>query len=292
MLNKQHRILFVINPKSGIGKQKKIELLIEKYLDKQIFSHEITYTQYAGHAKEICETKKNEFEIICLVGGDGTINEGAGSLINSNTALAIIPTGSGNGLARHLKIPMKPEDALKKLNNLSYKNIDACKINEQYFFNVAGIGFDGLIAHKFASFGKRGFSSYLKIVLNEFSKYKENEFNLIIDGKTINTKAFMVSLANSSQFGNNVVISPQACIDDGLINVVVLRKFSIIVAPVIALRLFTKSINNSCFVTNYICKQLEINDLKNIYLHIDGEPSIINFPIKIEVLNRALRVVV
>lgn len=292
MSNDYKKILFVINPKSGVGKQKKVELLIDKYLDKNVFLSEIAYTQYAGHAKEICEIRKNEFEIICLVGGDGTINEGASSLINSNTALAIIPTGSGNGLARHLKISLKPEYAIKQLNNLNFKLIDACKINEQYFFNVAGIGFDGLIAHKFANFGKRGFSSYLKIVLKEFSRYKDQEYNLKIDGKAIISKAFMISLANSSQFGNNVIIAPKAFIDDGLLNVIVLRKFPILVAPLLALRLFTKSIHKSSFVTNYSCKKLEINCSEKIFSHIDGEPTNIGFPIKVEVLHKALKVLV
>lgn len=292
MSNDYKKILFVINPKSGVGKQKKVELLIDKYLDKNVFLSEIVYTQYAGHAKEICEIRKNEFEIICLVGGDGTINEGASSLINSNTALAIIPTGSGNGLARHLKISLKPEYAIKQLNNLNFKLIDACKINEQYFFNVAGIGFDGLIAHKFANFGKRGFSSYLKIVLKEFSRYKDQEYNLKIDGKAIISKAFMISLANSSQFGNNVIIAPKAFIDDGLLNVIVLRKFPILVAPLLALRLFTKSIHKSSFVTNYSCKKLEINCSEKILSHIDGEPSKIDFPVNIEVLHKVLKVLV
>lgn len=292
MSNKQSTILFVINPKSGIGKQKKVESLIEQFLSKEIFLPEIAYTQYAGHAKEICAQRKSEFDIICLVGGDGTINEGASSLVSSNTALAIIPTGSGNGLARHLQTPLKPDEAIKKLNSNNFKYIDACKINEQFFFNVAGIGFDGLIAHKFATFGKRGFSSYLKIVLKEFSKYKDQEFQLIVDGETIMNKAFMISLANSSQFGNNVLIAPKAKIDDGFLDVVVLRKFPLIVAPVLAFRLFTKSIHKSCFVKNYRCKQLEIKTSETVYLHIDGEPSELSFPVNIEVLPGALKIFV
>ena len=292
MLNEQTKILFVINPKSGVGKQKKVESLIEQFLNKQIFFPTIEYTQYTGHAKEICAKRKTEFDIICLVGGDGTINEGASSLINSNTALAIIPTGSGNGLARHLKIPLKTDEAIKKLNSYNFKFIDACKINEQYFFNVAGIGFDGLIAHKFATFGKRGFSSYLKIVFSEFSKYKDQTFKLFIDSNEVNNKAFMISLANSSQFGNNVLIAPKAKIDDGLLNVVVLRKFPMIVAPVLAFRLFTKSIHKSCFVTNYTCKHLEIHSTENVFSHIDGEPSDLKFPVKVEVLPKSLKVVI
>ncbi len=142
------KILFIINPISGIGKQKIIEKLISENLDKSKFSVKIEYTKYRFHAFEISEKYKNLLDIIVIVGGDGSVNEVSQSLIFSKTIMGIIPAGSGNGFARHLKIPLNLKKAILLFNNFSLKKVDSVKINDKIFVNVAGIGFDARIAHQ------------------------------------------------------------------------------------------------------------------------------------------------
>ncbi|GAO30906.1 diacylglycerol/lipid kinase family protein [Geofilum rubicundum] len=150
------KILFIINPVSGIGRQKSIEGLILNDMDKQQWQTEIIFTTHKGHAYELSIRAAGFYNIVVAVGGDGTVNEVGRGLIGSKTALGIIPTGSGNGLARHLEIPFKINRALKALNNPIIKPIDVIKINDYYSLNVAGIGFDAFISHKFATKKNRG----------------------------------------------------------------------------------------------------------------------------------------
>ncbi len=151
------KILFIVNPISGIGRQKKIEQLIEKNLDTQKFDYQISYTQYAGHATKIAEESVNNFDVITAVGGDGSINEIAKTLAGTETALAIIPCGSGNGLARALGIPVLPNLAIKYLNKAEFKMIDTCEVNKQFFLSLAGAGYDSQVAMRYQFLEVRGF---------------------------------------------------------------------------------------------------------------------------------------
>ena len=201
-MTKQQKILFIINPISGVGRQKVVESAIEKYLDKDKFSFEIAYTEYVNHAFEIANEKKADaIDIITVVGGDGSVNEVAKALKNSSVCLAVIPTGSGNGLALHLGIPTNVEKAVQSLNTFSPQKIDTCFLGEYFFVGTAGIGFDGLISHKFAQSKKRGFWTYVKTTIREYFKFKPFKINLTINNKTISKQVMFVTFANSRQFG-------------------------------------------------------------------------------------------
>lgn len=287
------KILFIINPNSGIGKYKRVEKNVEKNLNKTIFDYQFQYTEYPKHAQKISQENALLFDIIVAVGGDGSINEVSQGLINTKTIMGIIPSGSGNGLARFLKIPRNISLAIEILNNIKTKHIDTIKIDNQYFVNIAGIGFDAEIAHKFAKTKKRGFLPYAKLILQDVMMYSPEEFTLIIDGKEINREVFFTVFANSSQWGFGAEISPYSKIDDGLLNICLFKKFPIIEAPILTTKLFDKSILKSKYCENYTAKQVTILSKKNqIYAHLDGEPKTYEKKIEIEINPLSLNVII
>jgi YegS/Rv2252/BmrU family lipid kinase len=266
------KILFIINPISGVGKQKVVEKLIDEHLDKNLFDYRIVYTQHAKHAITIAkQATTDNYNIVVAVGGDGSVNETAKGLVNTNTAMAIIPTGSGNGLARHLEIPLNLVDAMKLINSGKEKQIDTIELNNETFVNVAGIGFDALIGHEFAKFGKRGFSSYVKIVFRELRRYKAQDYELCIDGKTIHRRAFLISFANGTQWGNNAHIAPLADVSDGVMDIAILKSFNLVSGAVIAGRLFGKTLHLSKHLEIIKAKEVKVTQTASI-AHIDGEP--------------------
>lgn len=285
------KVLYIINPISGIGKQKIMEKMLEKYSAKNI-DYTIKYTERAKHAIEITKQNAKNFDAIIIVGGDGSVNEVGQALINTNTAFGIIPTGSGNGLARHLKIPLNIKDAILTINKFNTTTIDTASINDNYFINVAGIGFDALIAHKFAKYGKRGFSSYIKITTKEFKKFSHQKIQFSIDEETFNKDIFLLSIANGSQFGNNAYIAPTALMNDGFLNITILKKFPLISAPKLAYKLFTKKIDKLKITNSYKAKQIIIHQKGEILAHIDGEPVKFFDKIEINIIPNSLKIIV
>jgi len=286
------RICFIVNPISGIGKQKVIEKLIDERLDHTKFEYEITYTKAAKHAMELAaKAAADQFDIVVAVGGDGSVNETAAGLIGTQTAMAIIPTGSGNGLARHLGIPLNLKKALEVINAGYETVIDSVQLNEHIFVNVAGIGFDAHIGWEFAKFGKRGFSSYLKIISREFPRYKAQDVELIIDGKSSIKKAFLISFANGSQWGNNAYIAPAADCRDGLIDIAILKDFNLLSAISIGYRLFKKTIHKSAALETIKAKEVIVRQPGTI-AHIDGEPIETGNELRIKVNPLSLRIII
>lgn len=273
-MNKR-KIKFIINPVSGVGKQKKIAGLIKKTIDQDIIEYSIAYTRAARHAIELSKQAALEnFDVVVAVGGDGSVNEVGAGLIGSNTAMGIIPTGSGNGLARHVGIPTNIKKALHVLNTGKAIAIDTISVNQNQYLGIGGVGFDAHVAHEFANYGKRGFSSYLKIICREFSKYQSKSYNLVIDGQTYNKEAFLITVANASQFGNNAVIAPEADIQDGLMDVCILKKAPYLSVLRLVIQLFNKTVNRSVFMEIIRCKSITIQNNVGGILHLDGEPKI------------------
>lgn len=291
MLINKKKILFIINPISGTGKQKIVEKLIDQHLDLSLFDYEITYTKYAKHAIDLSANAVGKFDIIVAVGGDGSVNEVAKHLINTNVILAIIPTGSGNGLARHLKIPINLKAAILKINALKVKRIDTVKINDYHFLGTAGTGFDAHIGWKFAEATKRGFWTYLKITVKEYFNYKEEYYSLNIDGKEINQKALLITFANSNQYGNNAYVSPKSIIDDGYLRVIILKRFPLYLTLDFAYRMFNKKFDTFKYVTALKGKKIKISVPKE-ELHIDGEPFKLGRELTIEIVPKSLNVIV
>jgi YegS/Rv2252/BmrU family lipid kinase len=288
------KILFIINPLSGIGKQKIIEKLIEKKLDKSIFDYEIVYTQKPKQAIEISKKGVHEhFEIVTAVGGDGSVNEVGRSLIGTSSALAIIPCGSGNGTARVLRLPMDYAKAIDVINQKKSKVIDTFFVNEEIAINTAGIGYAAHIAHEFAKLSKRGFSNYVKLAVRDSIKFKTFPSELEINGETKKIDTFIIDIANGEQWGANAVIAPNAQNDDGVLDVCVVKKFPFLNFPLMAARLFTRSIHRSKYVEIIRAKEAVIRLIteKN-YAHIDGEPIMVGNEVKIKINPSSLKVIV
>ncbi|MCF6241254.1 MAG: diacylglycerol kinase family lipid kinase [Bacteroidales bacterium] len=287
------KLLYIVNPISGAHKKKSIEQIINQSTDKKLFDCEIVRTQYAGHAFELAQNAvQQNYDIVAAVGGDGTLNEIGKALSGSDTAMGIIPKGSGNGLARYLKIPLSVSKAVKIINSLHYFQIDTVRINEFFYLNVAGIGFDAHIAHLFSKSKKRGFQSYAKLVLKEFRKYEGQNYRLIIDEQKFNTEnTFMLSFANSSQFGNNAHIAPMAKINDGFIDVCILKKFPDFRSPEIILKLYTRSLIKSKYYEIYKAKKIELSSDIDLLGHVDGEPVYFGKKLQIEILPKSLNVI-
>jgi YegS/Rv2252/BmrU family lipid kinase len=284
--------LFIVNPISGIGKQKNIEELIKKYIDP-LFNCQVTFTEGPGHGTDLAkEAVAAGVDIVVAVGGDGTVNEIGKALVGSETALGIIPTGSGNGLARHLKIPFSFEKAINLINQCKIRKIDTATINDQVFLSIAGIGYDAFVAKKFATASRRGFFTYFRIVSNEYSQYRPKKYILQVDGKIIKRKALFITLANSNQFGNNTSIDPQAKLDDGLIDVCVVRRIPLLLVPFYVPMLFTRTFHKTHYIEIIRAKQAVITRKKGKTIHLDGDPSRMGKVLEMKVNPLSLNIIV
>jgi diacylglycerol kinase (ATP) len=273
-MHNKKEILFLINPISGIGKKNIIPKCIDKYLDKTKFNFQIKNTEFRKHGYRIAFSEKSNYDIIVAIGGDGTVNEIGSALINSSTTLGIIPTGSGNGLARHLNIPLKIKDALFTINNYKVIQIDTASVNNIPFLGTCGFGFDAHIAKKFDEYHKRGFLSYARLINKEFKSYQPLTFRVSTKCESFTKTALMYSVANSSQFGNGFTISPKSDLQDGIFEHVFLDNFKIKDIFLMGRQFFNKQINQSKFFNSVDIKEevrIEIiNQKKSIY-HLDGE---------------------
>ena len=285
------KILFIINPISGVGRQKTVERLIDDTLNRNIFDYELAYTKASRHAIELSRQGAQEnFDTVVAVGGDGSVNEVGKSLVGTSSALGILPCGSGNGAARHMKIPMNLRRAMEVINRNSVSKIDTFHVNNEIAINTAGIGFAAHIAHEFSRFKKRGFSNYLKIAVRDSMKYRSQPCEILLNGERKKLNAFIIDIANGTQWGNNAVIAPGAKNDDGILNLCVVRDFPYINFPVMASRLFTHSIHRSKYVELIPITEATILQ-ENNYAHIDGEPYNMGNELKVKISPLSLKVV-
>src|SRR5689334_17658830 len=225
------KLRYIINPKSGAKHNIDLAAMANEMTDKEQFDFEIVMTKAAKHATELAKEVAGVVDDVVAVGGDGSVNEVAKGLIGSKTVLGIIPMGSGNGMARHLKIPVDTKQAFHLINNGRTDTIDTMMVNGEFAIGTIGIGFDAHIAHLFADAGTRGYGTYVKLVLSEFYKYKPYKYHITVDGDTFDRVCFLLTFANSSQFGNNAVIAPYADVQDGFLDVSMMKKFPFYLAP-------------------------------------------------------------
>ncbi len=287
----KRKILFIINPISGTSKKHRIESLIDRYLCKDTFQYMIAYTRGPMHAKTLAQHAAEEgFDIVVAVGGDGSVNEVAQGLIGTKTTLGIIPTGSGNGLARHLKIPVSYKKAIFCLNRLKIKAIDTVQLNDENFINLAGIGFDAQVSLEFSNFGRRGLFSYLQIIAQHFPTYRPKEYTFMIDGVAYRQEAFLICFANSGQYGNNIYIAPKAQIDDGYLDMLIFRTFPPHATPKLLFDLINKRIDNSRYIQTIRCKEVIFQNPPSPF-HLDGEPKHIQGNVSITIKPSSLQVV-
>ena len=285
-------ITVIINPISGTQSKHEIPDLIDRILDKERFEYEVCITEYAGHAAELAKARAAQGDdIVVAVGGDGTVNEVARSLVHTETALGIIPCGSGNGLARHLCIPMDIRKALDIINQAQVETFDYGVINGLPFFCTCGMGFDAFISLKFAESGKRGPITYVENVLREGLKYKPETYEIIDDNGTTQYKAFLIACANASQYGNNAYIAPGATMKDGEMDVIVMEPFDALEAPQIAADLFMKTLGNNSKIKTFRTRNLTIHRQGPGAIHYDGDPIMTNSDIDVHIEHLGIRIV-
>ena len=287
------RILFIINPISGTHSKESIPTLIGEVIDRDRFEYSIAFTEYGGHAAEMAVQAVNDgVDIVVAVGGDGTINEVARSLVHTDTALGIIPCGSGNGLARHLQIPMNTKKALEIINRCDIQPLDYGIINNLPFFCTSGMGFDAYVSFKFAMSGKRGPTTYVENVLKEGLKYKPEVYEIEDETGKNKYKAFLIACANASQYGNNAYIAPQASMSDGMMDVIIMEPFNVIEAPQLSIQLFTKTIDKNSKIKTFKAKEIHIHRAKEGVIHFDGDPIMTDKDVDVRMVSKGIKMVV
>lgn len=267
------RLTVIINPISGSGRWKQALSHILNNLDYKKFIINVEISEAKGAAYEIAlqETRLGT-NVIIAAGGDGTVNEVAKAVVNTNTILGIIPIGSGNGLARHLKIPLNVKLATEIINRYKVKQIDTGTINGHFFINVAGIGFDALVIQDYEEMSGRGLTAYLQSIVKRYISYKQKKYKILMDNNiNIARKALLVTFSNSSQFGYNTVIAPKAILDDGFFDMSITQKVPLHEAPIEAPRLFLKNIHHSKYHETWKVQKATIIRKSKNPIQVDGE---------------------
>jgi len=282
------RIRFIINPISGGVKKAKVPQMIETYLDHSKYDYDIAITQYKKHAQAIARESASEgIDIVCAVGGDGSVHEVGTALVGTKCHLAIIPTGSGNGLARHLKVPLKTPEAIKNINAFHSACMDTGLANDKRFLGVGGYGFDAFIAKRFDEYHIRGFWGYTQLVYEEYFSYKPPKIKIVLNDEVIKGEYLLCSIANSSEFGNGFCISPASKVTDGQMEFVLLRRFAWWRTLGILGRFFLKKVNGSRFIRIVPFQKARII-LQEPLAHYDGEPFVVRKEINLEVVPKSL----
>lgn len=287
-------IIFILNPISGTVKKENIAQLIDHNINKELFSYEIRYTEYAGHAEEIArEAAKDGIDVVVAVGGDGTVNEVARGIVQTETALAIIPCGSGNGLARHLMLPMNAKQAIDLINEMVVHKLDYGVVDGHPFLCTCGVGFDAFIAEKFASAGKRGMMTYVEKILTDGLSYEPEHYEFTIDDEpTVEQDAWLISCANASQYGNNAYIAPHASMKDGVLDFVVMEPFSLLNAVSVNMEMINKTLDKNANINTYQGKRMVIKRKSEGFIHFDGEPVMAPATVEVYLVEKGINIVV
>ena len=293
MQKKKKNITFIVNPISGTKSKDALPLLVKQLIDDSLYECKIIKTEYAGHAAELASQCVNDHIDICVaVGGDGTVNEVARSLAHSETALGIIPCGSGNGLARHLCLPMDIKQALQVINAGKTDYFDYGVINDQPFFCTCGMGFDAYVSLKFAESGKRGLATYVENVLKEGLTYKPDTYIITDESGNHQYNAFLVACANASQYGNNAYIAPEASMQDGLLDVIIMEPFNIIEAAKVGFDLFAKTLKSNKHIKTFQARSIHIHRNESGAVHFDGDPTKMGTDIDVRIEPLGLKAII
>ena len=299
-------IAFIINPISGSketqNNKRRLPKLIMQLLDDRQWLPNIAFTEYAGHATELAsQYARMGFDAVVAVGGDGTVNEVVRGLVGAqhstlnaqhSTALGIIPMGSGNGFARHLNIPIRPNKAIEMLNHSEPISVDYGLANNRLFVSTCGTGFDALVADNFAGSSKRGFMTYLQNVLKEAFAYQPQTYHIVGDGLDVTHKAFLITFANANQWGYEALIAPKASVQDGKMDIMLMSSHAILGSASLALRLFTGSIDDSHFMDTLRAREITLEREEKGPFHIDGDPVEMEKDIHIQIVPDGLKALV
>jgi YegS/Rv2252/BmrU family lipid kinase len=284
------KTLFLVNARSGANRQRDLAALIRETWPHE---HEIVACESKEELDDVIRSAATRgVRIIYAVGGDGTVHEIAKRLINNDLVLGILPTGSGNGLARHLGIPMNSRASLRACGDLRIETIDTATVNGTPFINAMGVGFDAWIADAFAGAGTRGMRTYVRVGLRGLGRYDTEEYVMTIDGEVVRRSAIVIAVANGSQYGNNARIAPLASMQDGLLDVTLIERASFLRTPMLLARLFAGSLHRGRGVTTFRGRTITIARSSAGPAHLDGEPVTIPESLTISIVPRSLKVIV
>jgi len=288
----QPDLLILVNPRSGtasLRSRQRLVCTLHQLAEREGFTPRAVFTEHPGHATELARKAADAgLGRIVVVGGDGTLNEAAAALRHSRTALALVPLGSGNGLARHLGVPLAPRQAAARAVQGRPVLIDSGQANDRPFFCTAGVGFEAHVAHRFARQPRRGLASYLGSAYTALQTYQPRSYR--IDG-TPHT-LFSLTAANAGQFGNNAWIAPQANVADGLLDLAALHPFPRAAAGWLAWRLFRKTLHQSPYLHTQRFRSVTVEGDGPLAIHLDGEPvTLPTDTLRIQVVPASLLVV-
>ena len=288
----KQRIRFIINPISGKVRKKNLPDKIAANIDTARFDYEIKYSEYAGHAKILAEEAVAEqFDIVVAAGGDGSINEIGVPLIGTDVALGIIPCGSGNGFSHHVDLPMDAVKAIQVINQGQRHKVDTVTVNGIPFISIAGTGVDAKIADDYAKDPHRGFDTYFKYIVRNYVTYREQNYTIIMPEQTIETKALFISFANSNEQGYNIPISPHASLQDGKVDLCVVRKPNPLELPIVGGYMLDKMMDKAPKVDIYQTSEAKIIREKADVINIDGESIMTGKDLEIKVKPLSLNII-
>lgn len=286
-------IAFIVNPISGTKAKNRVTKLIRDLLDPQLFSPTVVVTEYAGHATQLAQQFALEgYYAVIAVGGDGTVNEVANGLVGTNTALGIVPNGSGNGFARHLDISTRMNRAIEMLNSSEVISVDYGMVNDKKFFSTCGVGFDALVAVQFNEGKSRGLKTYVQNTLQSLFNYKPETYHILGEDIDVTTEAFLITFANAGQWGYDAYIAPKASVQDGLMDIAIVNKFPLSAAPKLALNLFTHNIDENFYMNTVRSKAITLVRENAGAIHIDGDPFEMPAELTIKIVEDGLKVLV
>ena len=263
---------FILNPIAGPSRRYDMPALIAQHFGTLEADYEIRLTEYAGHAVELARAAAAEgFEVVAAVGGDGTINEVGRGLLGTDAALGIVPQGSGNGLARHLKVPLGLPAALRRLARPDFSRMDVGRMNGHPFFCTAGLGFDAHVSQHFAQAGSRGLSTYLRVTLREYRHYRPVPVRVDLDGRVEETNCYVLAFANASQYGNNAYIAPLADLRDGLLDVCLIDALPVVRAMKVSLGMALGNLPQSNAAEYFRVPRGRVTAQAPISFHVDGD---------------------
>ncbi|MFM2386157.1 MAG: hypothetical protein RL660_914 [Bacteroidota bacterium] len=289
----QRHIAFIINPKSGTDRNKALEQLARQhYADQDVVLHFLV-TAHAGHAIQLAKACAEKcFEAVIAVGGDGTVNEVAQGLINTNTMLGIIPKGSGNGLARACGIPLNELAAMQVVSRGYSKTIDTGVINNELFLSNTGVGLDAQVAQACMHQEKRGILMYIRNSIRMFASYKPLKYRITIDGEVYTEKAIMVSIANGNEFGYGFKISPTASHVDGKLDVMIIKPLNFFTASYVSFKAWYGNLHKYSKVKHLLGRQISI-EAEGMSCHqIDGDYRANNGQVAAQIQAKSLQVLV
>lgn len=269
----ERQALLVVNPVAGTRSKRGLDEIVAERLSHNDVAVTTVFTDGPGHASELTRRAiGNGFDIVVAAGGDGTVNEVANTLSNTDVVLGIIPLGSGNGLARSLGIPQDVGEAIRIISEGHVSRCDRGMVNGRPFYCTFGVGFDAAVSEKFASMKRRGRVTYVRSVLREFFNYRSQPYAISIGGRVITERAFLIAVCNASQYGNNAYIAPQAKLSDGLLDLIVVHEGSPLSSVKVGVDLLTGFLDRNTRIDTFRISSAMITRLRPGPAHLDGEP--------------------